>query len=111
MKSSPLRPDAPRLPWPRIVGGRGAGNVEEGAAQAIASLNAEGYWLSQIRSTSNPYKGDGPKEIPPGDFASSNVGDDSDTSPFPAGDRVMGISVATYTNNLGALIRFLETKK
>lgn len=112
-KDSPLRAGAPRGELPRIVGGRGGGNGSTGERVALimAALNAEGYWPSALRSTSHPYKGDGPKEIPPGDFSATNVGDEYDTSPFGAPEPVSGISVATYVNNLGALIRFLEAGK
>jgi hypothetical protein len=122
MKNSPLRPGAPRTEIPRITparvgfggfGGRGVGggSPADRAAQAIASLNADGAWLTPLRSTSHPYKGDGPKEVAPGDFASTQVGDEFDTSPYTSNERVMGISVATYTANLGALIRFIEANK
>jgi hypothetical protein len=60
---------------------------------------------------SHPYKGDGPKEIAPGNFGATQVGDEFDTSPYTATERVIGISVATYSNNIGALIRYLEEKK
>jgi PelA/Pel-15E family pectate lyase len=120
MKNSPLRPGAPRTELPRIVGSRGGGGfgrggpggtVEERAAQVIAALNADGAWLSVLRSTSHPYKGDGPKDVTAADFGSTQVGDEYDTSPYTSNERVMGISVATFTSNLGALIRFLEPAK
>jgi PelA/Pel-15E family pectate lyase len=114
---SPLRPGAKRndrLIGRRATVGQGAESVEavvEGADRAIASLSPEGYWLQPLRTTSHPYRGDGPLEVAPGDFRSTNVGDDSDTSPFQAAEPVMGISVATFTRNMGALIRYLEAKR
>lgn len=120
-KDSPLRPNAPRTELPRIVGGRGGGGffgrgggggtIEERAAQAVAALNADGAWITQIRSTSHPYKGDGPKTETPGSFGSAQVGDDYDTSPYGSTERILGISVATFTSNLGTLIRFVDAKK
>jgi PelA/Pel-15E family pectate lyase len=115
IKDSPLRPGAPRSIQPRIVGGRsfgfsrgGAGSARERAAQIIGALTAEGAWLSPLRMTSHPYQGDGPATAVPGKFATTNVGDEFDTSPFPSPNPVPGISVATYVANLGALIRYLE---
>ena len=52
-------------------------------AAAVASLNKEGYWLAPLGYTSHPYKGDGPKTVAPGNYRTTHVGDDSDTSPYP----------------------------
>jgi PelA/Pel-15E family pectate lyase len=116
-KDSPLRAGAPPVVLPRIVGARGffgragdGGTVEERAARAISTLDADGVWLTPLRSTSHRYQGDGPKAIAPGDFGATQVGDDTDTSPYGANERVLGISTATFAANLGALIRYLETK-
>lgn len=117
-KDSPLRSGAPRATLPRIVGvrsggfGRGnRGTIEERAAQAIASLNAEGYWQSTLRTTSHPYRGDGSAEIAAGDFATTHVGDAFDTSPYASPEPVVGISIALFAANIDALVRFLESKK
>jgi hypothetical protein len=117
-KDSPLRTGAPRATLPRIAGARSGGfgrgnrgNIEERAAQAIATLNPEGYWSSTLRTTSHPYRGDGSAEVAPGDFSTTHVGDDSDTSPYPAPEPIAGISVALYAANVDALVRYLESKK
>ena len=91
--------------------GRGGADPAARAAQVIAALDAEGRWLTPLRSTSHPYKGDSPATVAPGDFSSAQVGDDFDTSPYAARDPVPGISVATYVGNLSALIRFIDTAK
>ena len=44
-------------------------------AEAIRSLNAEGWWPTPLRATSNPYRGPGPRQPPPGDYRTSHVGD------------------------------------
>jgi hypothetical protein len=116
-KDSPLRPDAPPFHFPRIVSrdsifgparGENATDVPTRAKRLVESLTPEGYWLTPLRSTSHPYKGDGPKEIASGDFGSTNVGDAYDTSPFPNPERVMGISTSAYIANMATLLRWLE---
>jgi hypothetical protein len=77
----------------------------------MAQLNAEGYWPAPLRSTSHPYHGDGSVEVPPGDFSRTFVGDDTDTSPYPAPQPVMGISVGAYLKNMDSLVRFLEVQR
>ena len=48
----------------------------------IAGLNAEGYWPTELKAMSNPYRGDGPRQPAPGDFSQTRVGDETDTSPY-----------------------------
>jgi hypothetical protein len=54
-------------------------------------------------------KGDGSREVAPGDFSRTQVGDDSDTSPYRA-QGVIGISPSVYIRNMSELIRYLEGK-
>ena len=81
------------------------------AASVISSLDAEGRWLAPLRSTSNPYTHDGSKEITPGDFGSTQVGDDTDTSPHRDEKPAMGIATTTYLRNMATLVEYLETVK
>jgi len=74
----------------------------------ISELNAEGYWPVELRSTSHPYKGDGPPAPPPGFVDRGQVGDEWDTSPFTEPTGPLGISTGTYINNMGQLIHYLE---
>jgi PelA/Pel-15E family pectate lyase len=121
IKNSPLRAGAPRVEFPRIVSragvffgrGREATPVTPAAraAQLVASLDAEGRWLTPLRSTSHPYKGEPPKEPAPGDFSRAQVGDDYDTSPYSATERVMGISTATFVSNMSSLLRTLDSQQ
>jgi PelA/Pel-15E family pectate lyase len=76
-------------------------------AEVIRTLNAEGWWPTPLRATSNPYIGPGPSTPPPGDFRSTHVGDSSDTSPYTTDRPVTGISTATYIANMVRLIRAL----
>ena len=55
------------------------------------------------------FKGDGSREVAPGDFSRTQVGDDSDTSPYRA-QGVIGISTSVYIRNMSELIRYLEGK-
>jgi PelA/Pel-15E family pectate lyase len=79
--------------------------------QIIEALNAEGFWLTPLSTDSHRYRGDGPKDVVPGDFSRTFVGDDSDTSPFGAEKRVPGISTKVYIRNMNALIAALESGK
>jgi hypothetical protein len=112
-RDSPLTPGAGLRPLPKYFVAVEAGRAEQGgslaerAARAVATLGAEGYWLAPLGYNSHPYKGDGPRTPPPGDFATTHVGDDSDTSPFPDPD-LKGISTAAYLRNVAALIAYLE---
>jgi PelA/Pel-15E family pectate lyase len=113
VRDSPLRATE-RKPLPRFfVEGEDAGSDlnargGQGPAALIASLNAAGWWPTPLAATSNPYRGDGPKSPPPGDFRTTHVGDSSDTSPYPASTPVTGISTGTYIANMAVLIRALE---
>jgi len=77
-------------------------------AEIVGSLNAEGWWPTPLRATSNPYIGRGPTRPVPGDYRSTHVGDSSDTSPHPTDNPVIGISTATYIANMARLIAELR---
>ncbi|WP_255567946.1 pectate lyase [Brevundimonas sp. PAMC22021] len=102
----------PRYVVTRAVGGSDL-NVTEARDRAsevaalIDGLNAEGYWPLELRTTSHPYRGDGPPEPPPGFVDRGQVGDDWDTSPFVEPTGPMGISTGTYINNMSRLIAHL----
>jgi hypothetical protein len=94
----------------RQTGAPGTEATPEQVAGLVAGLNGRGFWPTPLKSTSNPYKGPGPRTPVPGDFASTHVGDDSDTSPYPAETGVMGISTGTYIRNMGVLIAALAAE-
>ena len=94
----PGRPGAP---------GASAGSPADRAARAIASLDDRGRWMTALYSTSHPYRGDGPAVAAPGDFSRTQVGDDTDTSPYRA-ERLLGISTGVYIRNMSDLIRALD---
>jgi hypothetical protein len=103
-KGSPLRDPAAPVPL-RFVALDPA--ATESAAEVIASLRADGAWIAPLEYVSHPYRGDGPKERPAGDFSQTHVGDTSDTSPFP-NTTVQGISTTTYIRRMSVLIRALD---
>lgn len=74
----------------------------------IKSLNAEGWWPTELKATSNPYAGDGNPTPTPGDFSRTKVGDKTDTSPYETDKPVTGISTGTYIENMKALIAALQ---
>jgi len=116
-RSSPLLGRGPAL-LPRFVVTRAVAgsdlNVSEardgvtGSAALVASLNAEGYWPLELRTTSHRYRGDGPAR-PPANFRDrGQVGDEWDTSPFTLETGPMGISTGTFINNMSRLIGTLS---
>ena len=103
-KGSPLvDPNAP--PLPRYFALDPA--ATEGAGEVIAGLNADGAWITPIEYISNPYKGPAPAGPAKGDFATTHVGDEWDTSPFP-NTTVQGISTAMFIKRMTTLIKALD---
>jgi hypothetical protein len=85
-----------------------ARHLSERVRETIRALDPAGYWPTPLMMTSHPYRGPAPAEVSPGDFGSTLVGDESDTSPFRDPEPVTGISVAAYIRNMGKLIAWLE---
>ena len=78
------------------------------AAKVVSALNADGCWLTPLRTTSHAYTRDGYATPAPGDYSTTYVGDDTDTSPYPDPSPVMGISTQVFVRNMGTLIRALK---
>ena len=78
------------------------------AADLVQTLNAQGYWPQELRTTSHPYQGPGPAEPPVGFVDPGQVGDVWDTSPFTMASGPMGISTGVYINNMSRLIGYLH---
>jgi PelA/Pel-15E family pectate lyase len=113
-KDSPLGAGAAR-PLPRYflaeMGATSDLNLSEGArspAALVRSLNAQGWWPTELRATSNPYAGDGSPAPAAGDYSRSHVGDATDTSPYTTDKPVTGISTGTYIENMKVLIAALH---
>jgi PelA/Pel-15E family pectate lyase len=117
VKSSPLYGRAAQ-PLPRyfVSGGHTGSDLNAGddgasVAQITGRLNREGWWPTQLRATSNPYRGDGPGEPAPGDYRTTHVGDPYDTSPYTTDQPVTGISTWAYIANMARLISALEAER
>lgn len=113
--NSPLLATA-RTPLPRYFANREMGvsdlNLDsrlrarggDGSAEVVAALNAEGWWPTPLRSASHPYIGPGSTAPAPGDYATTGVGDASDTSPYTTDDPPTGISVGAFIQNMSTLV-------
>ncbi|MFT3996394.1 MAG: pectate lyase, partial [Asticcacaulis sp.] len=113
-KDSPLKP-GPARPLPRYFLIEDSADSDlnharhaETAGGLVKTLNKDGWWPTQLIATSNPYAGDGSKEVTPGDYRSTKVGDKTDTSPYNAEKPVTGISTSTYIDNMKVLMRVLN---
>ena len=87
-----------------------AGSQANRAARAIASLDDRGRWVTELATTSHPYRRDGSAAVAPGDFSRTLVGDETDTSPYRA-EHLLGISTSVYIRNMSDLIRSLDEGK
>ena len=61
--------------------------------------------------TSNPYIGDGQNKEPTDKFASTRVGDETDTSPYMDTTNQEYISIPAYVRNMYVLINYLKSFK
>lgn len=87
---------------PRLV-------TEKEISNLMALVKKQGYWLSDLPSTSHPYRcGWTPDLSGKEDYSRKMVGDDFDTSPYPCTEGQQCISVAAYIKNMMALIAALE---
>ena len=112
------RADSPlleRRPIPRffILDGLAAGSDFTSAArlnprEIIRSLNGQGWWPAPLTMTSHPYRGPGSPRATPGDFGVTQVGDETDTSPYPDPHPATGITTQSYIANMTRLIGALE---
>lgn len=75
----------------------------------MGDLTEQGYWLSPLHQTSNPYK-PCPSSEPSTtrEYTSTFVGDEYDTSPYTDKDPVACISIRTFLNNMAQMIAWLE---
>jgi len=110
-RNSPLVAGAGIVALPRFFAERYAPPVKQDLdAQVrvtLAALNASGYWPAPLPQTSNPYRGPAKAGNVPGDFATTHVGDETDTSPFTDPAKTPSISTAEYLANMNALIHWV----
>lgn len=82
--------------------------------QIVKSMTKEGSWLTPLTSLSNPYKPCPETNKQPSDetrYGSTFVGDEYDTSCYPAKEEVMGISTQVYVSNMAKLIQYITTNE
>lgn len=91
-----------------VLQAKGGGDDAAKTATLVSTLNAEGWWPTPLVSTSRRYIGDGSPIPAPGDYSQTEVGDETDTSPFKTNDPRIGISTGTYIANMATMIRFLN---
>ena len=114
--NSPLKQPT-GAPLPRIylaelgkVSDLNTGRADTGADALVATLSKEGWWPTELKATSHPYRGDGSPVPAPGDFGTTRVGDVTDTSPYLAEHPVIGISTGTYIEHMETLIAALPPR-
>ncbi|MGK2286451.1 pectate lyase [Pedomonas sp. V897] len=112
-KDSPLLSPDPK-PLPRFFVGANIDGSDLNSRSlptdpqaVLASLTPEGWWPTPLVATSNPYRGPGSATPRPGDYATTRVGDETDTSPYITDTPVMGISISGYIKNMLTLMQTL----
>ena len=66
-------------------------------------------WLTTGGYASNPYIGDGVNADPTEEFASTNVGDETDTSPYTDESGQQFISTSVFIRNMQVLMNYIGT--
>ena len=77
------------------------------ARGSLAGLNKTGFWPAPLPQTSHPYRGPSTKAEAQGDFATTHVGDESDTSPYTDTAKTVSISTQEYLRNMNILVEWL----
>ncbi|NND05182.1 MAG: pectate lyase [Saprospiraceae bacterium] len=76
--------------------------------EIMQELDEKGRWLSIGAMISNPYIGEGQLQEPTDGYATTNVGDATDTSPFRDESDQEYISTAVYIKNMRLLLDYLR---
>ncbi len=84
---------------------------EKTVREIIASLDSQNRWLVRHAMISHPYAGDGQNQEQTNEFASTNVGDETDTSPYRDASEQQYISTGEYIRNMKILINYIESVK
>jgi len=82
---------------------------EKEVRRVLAALDSKGRWLSKHSSTSNPYIGDGTRTELTDKYASTNVGDETDTSPYRDESSQDYIATRTFINNMQVLLNYVSS--
>jgi len=76
--------------------------------EIIRTLDEKGRWLVTHAKISHPYIGDGQNKEPTDEFASTNVGDETDTSCYTDTSDQKYISTSEFIKNMNLLINYLN---
>lgn len=79
--------------------------------EIIQSLDNNNRWPVKHAAKSNPYIGEGQKQELTDEFSSTNVGDETDTSPFRDSSDQIYISIPEYIRNMTLLISYVRSCK
>jgi hypothetical protein len=79
--------------------------------EIISALDSQNRWLVKHTMISNPYAGEGENKAQTDEFASSFVGDKTDTSPFRDPSDQLYISTQEYARKMTLLMYYLKSVK
>ena len=79
--------------------------------EIINALDEKGRWLVTHAKISHPYIGDGKEKVPTEMYASTNVGDETDTSCYADTTDQKYISTSEFIKNMNLLINYLNENK
>jgi hypothetical protein len=77
--------------------------------EIIRSLDNQNRWLVRHAMISHPFTGDGIGQEPTDDYATTYVGDETDTSPFRDPSDQQYVSTGEYIRNMNLLINYLQS--
>lgn len=84
---------------------------KEMVREVIGALDAQHRWLTRHATVSNPYIGDGTREEQTDRYASTNVGDEADTSPYRDPSDQLYLSTGEFIRNMNLLIQYITASK
>lgn len=116
-KDSPLKSDHPDVRGSQFFRSINRNDApafdvaEADVSRIIASLDNRDRWLVEHVMISNPYIGDGQNKALTDQYASTMVGDETDTSPYRDLSETKYISTPEYIKNMKMLINFISSAK
>ena len=75
----------------------------------LAAMDDKGRWFTKQVYISNPHIGDGTKTELTEKYMSTNVGDETDTSPYPDESDQDYISTRTFINNMQVILNYVSS--
>ncbi len=84
---------------------------EDEVRKVLTAMDDGKRWMEKHVYISNPYAGDGVKSDPTDAFASTNVGDETDTSPYHDPSDQEYISTNAFIRNMTVLVNYVNAVK